>query len=171
MKDMDQQLASREEECLSYKKLLDDLRANFSLNNNDAQREMLRMLKVRSLLYFGVGKYLGGGEKPRKRTEDPDPEGGQSGEGVPAAETDTEPGERGGKTVLERVPGQAQVRNNKGNKYALSLFRRLLDVAESTARVDAELRYAERQHNRLASTNVLDLAFHIWVTEGGTIRK
>lgn len=47
MKDMDQQLASREEECLSYKKLLDDLRANFSLNNNDAQREMLRMLKVR----------------------------------------------------------------------------------------------------------------------------
>ena len=60
-----------------------------------------------------------------------------------------------------------------GRIHFIVSLRHLLDISESSQRIDAELRYIERQHNRLASTNVLDLAFHIWVDveAGGTIRK
>uniref|UniRef100_A0A1I7XD25 Beclin-1-like protein n=1 Tax=Heterorhabditis bacteriophora TaxID=37862 RepID=A0A1I7XD25_HETBA len=139
---MDQQLDTLEDDCSSYRQLIECLKSKHSNSDILAHRQTLRNLKEEERVLEAELQRL---ILEEKRLDDEQLEKKRE------LECRTE----------EEARLWRQFRDN---------HRRLLDIDEKTRKVDAELRYAEAQHRKLAGLNVLDLCFHIWVdSTDGTI--
>ncbi|KHJ88559.1 hypothetical protein OESDEN_11645 [Oesophagostomum dentatum] len=132
---MDQQLKLLEDDCATYRQLIDMLKDKYSNADVASLKQTLRNLQDEERALKAQYDQLVA-EESRLDAE--------LVEKKAQLEEKTE----------EEASRWRQFRDN---------HRRLLDIDEQTRKADAQLRYYAEQHRRLANTNALDLVFHIWV--------